>query len=250
MKISYVVFFTIINPICGFSLASIQMSHAVSMKLNMERLVVISPPGGIGEISAVNAAKKGSSVRWFVITPPLYEETISLSSQTLQSIQNLGGKIELAGAKADSLLVPVDDSSSAIGAVSKWCQGSDGLICTFDGVDQTITTMESQLGAKKLDTKEVEKFRTNMVDAIKVAAKEAGMITSGMKIAVVAADDIDTNGDDEKEESGGFLGGILAKKVQVPKSLTKALSYGSIKNLVTLRYGELFGMPESSVRLL
>jgi hypothetical protein len=53
--------------------------------------------------------------------------------------------------------------------------------------------------------------------------------------------------DDEKEENSGLLGGLLGKKVQVPKSLRRALSSGSETSLAILRYGELFGIPESSV---
>ena len=37
---------------------------------NQKSIAIISPPGGIGEITAVRAAEMGASVRWFVVTPP------------------------------------------------------------------------------------------------------------------------------------------------------------------------------------
>jgi hypothetical protein len=247
MRTFRLLLFTSVAPVCAFTPTSFRARNLDSTQLHMDKLVVISPPGGVGEVSAVNAAKKGSSVRWFVITPPSSDANISLSSQTLQSIQNLGGKIELAGAKADTLLLPVDDSSSAISAVSKWCEDADGLICVLDGIDESISSLETQTGTKSLDANEIAKTKGILVDAIKVAAKEAGLKTKGMKIAVVSADEVDVADEDEKEENGGLFGGLLGKKVQVPKSLTKAISFGSKTNVAILRYGQLFGIPESSV---
>lgn len=247
MRTFCLLFFTSVAPVCAFTPTSLLPRNLVSTQLHMDKLVVISPPGGVGEVSAVNAAKKGSSVRWFVITPPSSDANISLSTQTLQSIQDLGGKIELAGAKADTLLLPVDDSSSAISAVSKWCEDADGLICVLDGIDDSL---ETQTGTKSLDANEIAKTKGILVDAIKVAAKEAGLKTKGMKIAVVSADEVDVGDEDEKEENGGLFGGLLGKKVQVPKSLTKAISSGSKTNVAILRYGQLFGIPESSVSMM
>lgn len=250
MKTLSLLFLISIAPTSAFAPKQFPPKNPASTQLYMDKLVVISPPGGVGEVSAVNAAKKGSSVRWFVITPPSSDTSISLSSQTLQSIQDLGGKIELAGAKADTLLLPGDDSSSAIGAVSKWCKDASGLICVLDGIDESIASLETQPGTKSLDANEVAKTKSIMIDAIKIAAKEAGSKTKGMKVAVLSADDVGMDDEDEKEENSGLLGGLLGKKLKVPTSLKQAISSGSKTNLAILRYGELFGIPESSVSLI
>lgn len=40
----------------------------LAMASGGKSLVVISPPGGVGEVTAVKAASTGSSVRWFVVS--------------------------------------------------------------------------------------------------------------------------------------------------------------------------------------
>ena len=203
-------------------------------------MVVISPPGGIGEVAAYSAAKMGSSVRWFVISPPSSTSPITLSPE-------IAGDIQVASAEANTLLLPKDDSSSAISAVSTWCSNADGVICVVDGVEQAIQALSNGIdGQKLLDFSEKENMKNEMFNAIKVAAKEASGVasSSGMKIAVVPAD-MDNEIEEEKSEKSGFLDGILGgSKVEVPFSMISAL--GS-NNVATLRYGDLFGVPETSV---
>lgn len=223
-------------------------SPSRSTQLQMSNVVVISPPGGIGEVAAVKAAKMGSSVRWFVITPPSSTATVALSGPTMDSIAKDGsGSVELAGAQADSLLLPTDDSSSALSAVSTWCGSNvDGIICVYDGVDESITAANNVPGAKPMDGGEVFKTRTAMMDAIRVAAKEAsaGVVRDGVKVALLPFEKEMGTGDEENS-GPGFLGSLLGgNKVEVPSTLSDAM--GS-NNLVTVRYGDLFGIPESSV---
>ena len=203
------------------------------------KLVIISPPGGVGEVAAIRAANMGSSVRWFVISPPSSTASVTLPPNT--------SGIEVAGAQADTLLLPTDDSSSAAKAVASWCSSASGIICVMDGVEQSIIAMNNQPGVKRMENSEVEKTKNVMMDAIKVAAKEASKSVSfgGMKVAVVSADLIGSEEEDGEEKGSGLLGGLLGgNQVDVPSSLTSAMGYN---NLATLRYGDLFGLPESSV---
>jgi len=202
-------------------------------------LVIISPPGGVGEVAALRAASMGSSVRWFVISPPSSTASVTLPPNT--------SGIEVAGAQADTLLLPTDDSSSAVKALATWCSSASGIICVVDGVEQSIAAMNSQPGGRPMENSDVAKTRKIMIDAIKVAAKEASKSVSfgGMKVAVVSADLIGSEEEEENEKGGGLFDGLLGgNQVDVPSSLTSAM--GS-NNLATLRYGELFGLPESSV---
>lgn len=209
-----------------------------------KNLVVISPPGGVGEVAAVEAAKQGSSVRWFVISPPTSTSSVALSAQTMNSIQNSnGGNVELAGAQADTLLLPADDADSSLKAVSTWCGSADGVICVMDGVEEAIFALNAERSGKGMDYNEIENTRNAMVDAIKVAAKEASGSASGMKVAVLPAA-LDDDVEEGEEDGAGFLGGLLkGNKVEVPSSLNSALGRNSV---ATLRHGELFGVPESS----
>jgi hypothetical protein len=51
-----------------------------------------------------------------------------------------------------------------------------------------------------------------MIDAIKIAAKEAGLKTNGMKVAILSADDVGMDDEDENEENSGLLGGASWKE--------------------------------------
>lgn len=147
----------------------------------------------------------------------------------------------MAGAEADTLLLPVDDESSAVRAVSTWCSAADGVICVTDGVEQSIAALNSQPGAKPMDYSELQKTTKIMMDAIKVAAKEASGSSSGVKVAVLPAD-MEAGG--EEKSGPGLLQGLLGgNKVEIPASLNAAMGGN---NLAVLRYGELFGLPESS----
>lgn len=153
--------------------------------------------------------------------------------------------MELAGAQADTLLLPADDADSSLKAVSTWCGSADGVICVMDGVEEAIFALNAERSGKGMDYNEIENTRNAMVDAIKVAAKEASGSASGMKVAVLPAA-LDDDVEEGEEDGAGFLGGLLkGNKVEVPSSLNSALGRNSV---ATLRHGELFGVPESSVR--
>ncbi len=154
--------------------------------------------------------------------------------------------MEFAGAQADTLLLPPEDADSSIKAVSTWCGKADGVICVMDGVEEAIAALNEQVGGKGMEYNEYQRVKKAMLDAIKVAAKEASGSASGVKVAVLPAAQGDQEEDEAKEGEGdGFLIGFLrGSKVDVPASLKAALGGN---NVATLRYGDLFGLPESSV---
>jgi hypothetical protein len=191
-------------------------------------LIVISPPGGVGEVAAVKAAAMGSSVRWFVVSKEANQNVV-LSQAALDNIAEAGGSVELAGADAESLLLPAEDPKSAISAVAKWCGSADGIACAFDGVAE---------GGEMTGT---------WKNAIKLAAKQVAPSVSGCKLAILSA--LEGQEEDQKEEKGG-LGGLVGslvggEKAKVPATLAEALGPNP-SNIAILRHGELFGMPESS----
>jgi hypothetical protein len=194
-------------------------------------LVVVSPPGGVGEVAAVNAATLGSSVRWFVVSDTSAAQ-VKLTPETLDRISAAGGSVALAGADMASLMVSRNDPASSIPAVSSWCGPADAMICTMDGVPKMTESNED-------DTRTWQ-------DALKVAAMEASKSIRGTKVAVLSADDGKSEGG-EAGSIGSFVGGLLGgKKQDVPSSLASAMCSSSRSSVLYLRYGELFGTPESS----
>ena len=201
-------------------------------------LVVISPPGGVGEVTAVKAASMGASVRWFVVGQSQQtqdQQVVVLAPHALEEIAQAGGQVQLAGASADDLL---DASSSAIDAVATWCGTAQAMVCALDaGTSDT----------KKENTDENSQRWNN---AIKVAARQAAGQIKGPKIAILAADDTMASGVGEQEGSkfGGLVGGLFGggDKVQVPATLATAMGSQQNSNVLLLRHGQLFGTPESS----
>ena len=124
-------------------------------------VVVVSPPGGVGEVTAVKAASLGARVKWFIVSSKYAKlsQSITFSQDALRDIQMAGGAVELAGADADALLQERD----AVAAVSTWCGTAiDGIVCCMDGVEQVVADTENT----NVD------FTTVWQDAVKVAARE------------------------------------------------------------------------------
>ena len=213
-----------------------QPRTALAAAASSSSLVVVSPPGGVGEVAAVKAAEQGTDVRWFVVSQQAAGQVV-LSQEALDSIAAGGGSIDLAGADVPSLLLSPEDAGSAVQAVSSWCGTADALVCTFDGVDPKV------LKKLKLDEEDPKIAWKN---AIKVAAREAAKSISGTKLAVLSADDMeDMKAGDKSEGLGGLVGGLFRGKVDIPDTLAQAMS-PSGKGLLKLRYGQIFGTPESS----
>lgn len=237
----------------GAATASIRSSSASSASsLNMaaaSSLVVVSPPGGIGEVTVVKAASMGSAVKWFVVSSKSAKQSqsIALSQDALATIKAAGGSVALAGADAEALL----DEADALAAVKTWCAAAsdsagpiESLVCCMDGAeDENVVN-------------EFEETRNPTVvwqNAVKLAAKEAASAgVSGRKVAIMSADEDDDEDDDDSDDDdgggGGLLGGLLGggeARIKIPSSLSSAM-----KADTKLRHGTLFGIPESNVRFV
>lgn len=213
-------------------------------------LVVVSPPGGVGEVTAVKAAEMGSSVRWFVVSQEASADTatapaaaatgqvVVLSQEALDSIAAAGGSVQLAGADVTSLLLPIGEVGSAVQAVSAWCGAADALVCTFDGVEQKF--------AKKRKPDEADPT-IGWKNAIKVAAREAAKLVSGTKIAILSASDSEdmmSQGMEEKEGIISKVSNLFGGKADIPATLSESMAPNG--NVLKLRHGQIFGTPESS----
>jgi len=210
-------------------------------------LVVISPPGGIGEIASVESALLGGSVRWFVVSAPGAgggAAEVALTAETLSAMERAGGSIELAGASADALLVNgsgdgVDGTSSA---VATWCRGADSILCTYDGVMEEKRRVDR---AKTAEERGMGNEENLIKSAVRVAAREAVKAASrgAVKVAVLGAGEELMMDGKEKKKGGGLLQGLLGgNQLEVPETLGEAL----MGNVVVVRHGELFGASASS----
>jgi len=257
--------------LAGISISS--SSTALSSSSNGEAtIIVISPPGGIGEITSVESAKSGGSVRWFVVSAPSSSgdgggEKIALTSETLGAIERNGGSMELAGASADSLLSYNDDGgsgsgSSALAAMSSWLESSvpKSVICTYDGAIEERKRIDRSMTAEEREKKggggDVEEM---IRSGVRLAAREAARAARGngggsKKIAILGAEEETTamnGGGEENEEKKGGGGGLLGAlfggndELEIPTSLVEAMDGAT----AIVRYGELFGAAESSVSL-
>jgi len=186
------------------------------MSTSASSVVVISPPGGVGEVAAVKAACLGSSVRWFVLSDES-SSSVSLSPQALMEISDASGKLELAGSNLENL----QSGGEALSAVSKWCGTADGLICTYDGCNE----------------------REESKAAIRLAVQQASAGISGPQLAILSAEeDLDTESSEQDSGIADMVGSLFRDSPKIPPRLAQALS----KNACTVRHGQLFGKPESS----
>ncbi|KAL7575726.1 hypothetical protein ACA910_003060 [Epithemia clementina (nom. ined.)] len=217
-------------------------------KNELSQLVVVSPPGGVGEVVAVKAATMGTTVKWLVVSPPSSEtvdqrvvaqDQVVLSQQALVDIDAAGGKVEIARSDAPSVLLSKDDKDSALPALEAWCRGAGGLICTYDTAEPP---------KKRKLRRDEEERQIVWRNAIKVAAREAAKSVKGAKLAILSSEE--SVGVESKESTdsikravGSFLGG---GKIEIPDSLASAIESATGGNVMFLRYGQLFGTPESS----
>ena len=178
------------------------LSSSTTMLQMASNIIVVSPPGGVGEVAAVKAACLVSSVRWFVISDPGEDDTtvsassvVTLAPQALRDIANASGSLELAGATVQDLTKGGENERSA---VAQWCGPADGLICTYDGANDG-------------NSGDPNGFRT----ALRVATMEASKAVSGPRVAVLSAEEDleDSNGNEaEDDESSGIsnlMGSLL-----------------------------------------
>jgi len=176
-------------------------------------------------------------------------------------MEQSGGSITLAGATADTLAIPKGDAQSAIPAVSAWCGATsvvgvveEGVVCVADGIEEVLAGDRSLV-----EEKDVVVARLVMMNALKVAVQEAcNVLKPGMRIALVPSDmQLYTDDDEEEceveEEDTGLFSSVPNPfagkgKVVVPVTVRSAMGGGcnAPSKFATMRYGELFGLPESS----
>ena len=216
------------------------LSSSTTMLHVASNIIVVSPPGGVGEVAAVKAACLGSSVRWFVISDPGEDDTtvsassvVTLAPQALRDIADATGSLELAGATVQDLTKGGETERSA---VAQWCGPADGLICTYDGANDG-------------NSGDPNGFRT----ALRVASMEASKAVSGPRVAVLSAEedleDSTGNEADDDESSGisNLMGSLLGGGApSVPATLPRSFSRSKSEDICVVRHGELFGIPESS----
>jgi len=224
-------------------------------------------------------------VKWFVVRAPqsnfkgntartsTNDGQIALTTETLNVIEKAGGSIDFAGASADTLIQSLNEedglvlSNIALSSLASWLSSSSNdssggansgeeysIICTYDGALDEKKRVQQYKSPEELEMNlDEEKLIKN---GIRLAARQAlSTVKSGggsgcEKIALLSAneEELVSNTQDEEEESGGGLLGNLfggnKKGNIIPSSLGDALD--GLSSIV--RYGELFGAPESSVR--
>lgn len=209
-------------------------------------VVVISPPGGIGEIASLESAKSGSSVRWFVVSSST-SKPITLTSDSLAAIKAAGGSLEFAGADAESLVFADEESSnSATFATANWCSGTKAVLCTYDGAEEEARRAGRSLG----DDNSAGAEKAKMIrSGVRVAARAAARVaaTNASKVIALYSDEEMSSETQEEGKKKGFLGDLFGNGDKgVPETLSDALK-GSVS---VVRYGELFGAAESSVSIV
>ena len=223
-------------------LTSTTQLEAISATASDGVVVVVSPPGGVGEVAAVKAASSGSSVRWLVVSNADGESStntnIQLSPSTLKQITACGGTLDLASSTVEELQ---NGDESSLQALSTWCSGGgatsggavSGLICTYDGCGTDYTAETYQAG-------------------IRLATQQASRNLNGPAVAILAADqDLDNldgsgsgNSDSDESEEGGGIFGLFKNTPTIASTLVQAVPSSSSTTI--LRHGELFGIPESN----
>ena len=193
-------------------------SYLQSSQLEMSKsVIVVSPPGGVGEVAAVKAACLGNTVRWFVVSKEA-GSSVTLAPQVFKEISAASGSLALAGSTIQDLKV----GGEAVAAISKWCSSADGIVCSYDGCNTD------------------EEFRA----AILVAASQAVRGVGGPRVAILGAEE-DLDDSTAGKPDGGFSG-LVGSFFGDGLSGQSTMSHTLGEKTSILRHGELFGTPESS----
>jgi hypothetical protein len=217
-------------------------------------VVVVSPPGGVGEVAACRAAEMGSRVRWFVVgtgrEDAAQQTRVRLSREALDGIEAAGGALELAGADAAALLA-AGDGSALLEACRRWCAVGDSLVCTTDGVE--VARPPQKATKKKNYSDDAPDPVQEWKSAVAVAVREASRVITGTKVAVLSATEAANResgeGGSEKRGGGkGLLGNLFGgdDRRDAPADLVRAVAGAGAGSVVKVRHGRLFGLPESS----
>ena len=136
-------------------------------------------------------------------------------------------------------------SSSAASALASWCRGTRAVLCTYDGAEEEKRRVDRAKSANERETGNEDKM---IRSAIRVAAREAidAAVSGAARIAVLPAGEEmgGAAGRSSDKNKGGLLQGLFGgSTVTIPETMAEAMEGA----MTVVRYGELFGAPESSV---
>jgi len=243
------------------AIPSLNLSQSTSAEPILERkvAVIISPSGGIGEITATALAKEGCIVRWFVVDDNS-NKNLYLPKETWDAINERSGELDIAGGDASSILLPESNSNSLAGNVRQW---SDDL-----GRDSKISAIVSCIDAGDIEGMDdaleedgATKVIQNAVKSVtKIACSKLPPSVRRIEINSVPVITEESQRQQAKPTSTVAnwisktpIGSVFGGDGEIP-SLRQALMTSSAPsdenvNLLTIRYGSLFGSPESDVSL-
>jgi len=221
-----------------------------------KNIIVISPPGGIGEITATTLAREGCVVRWFVVDDDDNSNNkFYLPRETWEIIKGKKGELDIAGGDASSILLPESNPNSIAKNVLEWCNLNTATLSSSSAKDNVIL---SCLDRGDNDDDEEEEDKDIMIsNAVKCVTQIA---CSKLPPAVKRIDIVPVPTEDGQEQQPRKFGeadwlsktrGIFSGVRDIPTTLREAMcsssSAGQDVNLLTLRYCNLFGSPESNV---
>ncbi|KAL7479105.1 hypothetical protein ACHAW6_004851 [Cyclotella cf. meneghiniana] len=202
------------------------LASAVALSSSPD-LVIISPPGGISKIASLEAARLGKSIKLFIV---------SLSSLLLTML--------LCPTHCPpSLHLGEGEDDGAVSAVEAWCKGTKAVVCTYDGAEEEERRVDkARSGEERQNKGSVEK---SIRRGIRMAARYAvgGADAGAAKVvALYSGEEMGTDVGANTEEKKGLLDLFRGNENAVPDTLVDAMR-GAVN---VVRYGELFGAPESS----
>jgi len=223
-----------------------------------KNIIVISPPGGIGEITATTLAREGCVVRWFVVDDDDNSNNSNnkfyLPRETWEIIKEKKGELDIAGGDASSILFPESNPNSIAENVLEWCNVNTAILSSSSAKNNVIV---SCLDRGDNDDDEEEEKDRKISNAVKCVTQIA---CSKLPPAVKRIDIVPVPTEDGQKQQQKKFGeadwlsktrGIFSGVRDIPTTLREAMSSSSTSgqdvNLLTLRYCNLFGSPESNI---
>jgi hypothetical protein len=221
----------------------LHMSAASSSSKGSKNVVIVSPSGGIGEITATTLAREGNNVRWFVVEPTSGpERKIAFPKETWDSIKATEGELDITGGDALSIMLSESDPNSILPNVEQWCAMN---AMASSNVNAIVVSLDGGDGDAMDDDEDV----ANAVKRVTQLACSK-LPPSVKRIQVAPAPRTKEDGGDE-EDAGGWLSKPLNLLLGGPVSLKEAVRASSSSSVeadvTTFRHCSLFGVAESNV---
>ena len=215
---------------------------STSSSNSSKNVVVVSPSGGIGEITATTLAREGSCVRWFVLDSNKagQERKIAFPKETWDAIKNTGGELDITGGDASSILLPESNPSSSLPFVEQWCAMNS---MASSNIDAFIVSLD--------DGDLVNDEEQQVSDAVaKVTKLACSKLPSSVKRVQIIPAPIARDEEEDQSGSGGWLGSLLGgNKVTLKEAISASSNSGIEPDVTTFRHCNLFGAAESNVRI-